>query len=80
MYGRFSISDGATKYKLTLGEPTIGTLGTVFHSLSPVSEFNIQETGWLTNKKQIFALHFRWYNTFKPSSVSEKSINASFEI
>lgn len=70
MYGRFSISDGATKYKLTLGEPTIGPLGKVFHCLSPVSESNIQETVWLTNKKKkIFALNFRCYNTFILSSV-----------
>lgn len=56
VYGRFSISDGATKYKLTLGEPTIGPLGKVFHCLSPVSESNIQETVWLTNKKKRFLL------------------------
>lgn len=69
MYGRFSISDEAHKYKLTLGEPTTGTLGKVFQSLSPVSIFQVEEIGWFTNQQTYFALNFRCYNTFKLSSV-----------
>lgn len=51
MYDRFCISDEASKYKLTLGEPTTGTLGKVFQSLSPVSIFQVEETRWSINLK-----------------------------
>lgn len=44
MYGRFSTSDEATKFKLKLGEPTTGTMGKVFQSLSTVSVFQVEKT------------------------------------
>lgn len=46
VYDCFSISDETHKYKLTLREPTTGTLGKVFQCLSPVSIFQVEETRW----------------------------------
>lgn len=82
MYDRFSISDEAHKYKLTLGEPTTGTLCKVFQSLSPVSIFQVEETGWSINKKtQILALSFRYVMiAFNYHLLEKKSIFFSFEI
>lgn len=60
VYDRLSISDEAHKYKLTLEEPTTGTRGKVFQGLSPVSIFQVEETGWTTNQKTSFALNFRY--------------------
>lgn len=44
MYDCFSISNEAHKYKLTFGEPTTGTMGKVFQSLSRVSIFQVEKT------------------------------------